>query len=188
MKDPTLIVVLAFVLILWLITIGFSQTLVATPAPKITVDIKTVTDVPITVTGGTGNPRDHVGLYAVGSTAQLDWAYLNDCHTRLCRPIKGLTAGTVKFAGLKPGVKYEAKFFSLLDPASAVPVLKTTIPIVVALTPIDLTGPTVTVIRGATNDPDHDTIVIDGKTATLAVPKDALITSDGKPLVAPVGP
>lgn len=66
----------------------------------------------LTITNGPGGPRDYVGLFRVADGVRVDWKYLDDTKDTAKHKAmtSGQTAGTVRFAGLRPG-DYAARFY-----------------------------------------------------------------------------
>lgn len=152
---------LAILILLFAAPLG-AQTIVATPSPKHSVTITTVTPIPVAVTGGPGNVRDFVALYALGSANYYDWFYTNGTKTKAA---KGSSAGTVTFMAPRPG-QYEAKFWSLTD--AGIATLIKSVQVSAILTPIEIDGISLTVNRKPDGNTDELTLSIEGGKGTLS--------------------
>ena len=100
------------------------------------------------VLNGPANPLDRVGLFAVGSSTQLDWKYLNGTQTA---PTVGLTSATLSFAMPTAGGQYNFRFFAN------------------GSTTVSATSPTVTVAAPPTSIIPSATTVTAGSALTATV-------------------
>lgn len=147
-----------------------AQTIVATPSPKYSVTITTVTPIEVSVKGvHSPNPRDFVALYVLGQPNYFDWAYVTGSKNKQA---KGVNAGTVTFMAPRAG-QYEAKYFSLTD--AGIATLIKAVPLSVILTPIEVDGVDVTVMRTPDDATDDISITIQNGKATL-------VASQGTPI------
>jgi hypothetical protein len=75
------------------------------------IAIKDSGSMTFTVTNGTGDPRDWVGIFRVGSpdTAFLSWRYLNNTQTR---PLVGLVSASVDLMLPRTPGTYECRFLT----------------------------------------------------------------------------
>lgn len=155
-----------------------AQTITATPSPRHSVTIVTVTPVTVSVTGGPGNIRDFVALYSLGSVNYFDWFYTDGTKTKAA---KGRTNGTVTFMAPRAG-QYEAKFWSLTD--AGIATLLKAVPLSVIPTPIEIDGVDLTVTRKPDGNTDDISITIQAGKGTAVVSQSTPVKVDNK-LVSP---